>query len=70
GGFKIRRVKYELGTGVLRESLRYKLREKFNYNLQDSRLLELILKPICFLLGYLRKGSIVIVYITKTRHIV
>ena len=70
GGFKIGRIKYELGTCVLRDSLKYKLREEHNFNLRDSRLLELFLRPFCLLLGYLRKSSIVIVYITKTRDIV
>lgn len=70
GGFKIKRVKYELGTCVLRDSLKYKLREEHNFNLRDSHLLKLFLRPFCLLLGYLHKSSIVIVYIAKTRNIV
>ena len=69
GSFKIKRVKYELGTYVLRESLRYRLRERSNYNLRDSRLLESILKSISLSLGYLHKSGIITVYITKTEDI-
>lgn len=70
GGFRIKRIRYEMGTAVLRESLTYKLRDERNYNLQNSRLLEFILRPISMLLGYLRKSSIIILYVTKTDNVV
>ena len=68
-GFKIKRIKYELGSATLRESLTYLLRERFKYNLRNSRLLEFILRPMSMLLGYLRQSSIVTIYITKTHSV-
>lgn len=64
-GFVIKKIKYDLGDGIIKDSLRLVYRYRHNKEFKEKFFSNSVLKIMGRLLGYLRLSGNIIIYATK-----